>query len=83
MQVIVLTAEQAAQIRYADPGVSGLDPIELVDGRFFLGLECLADPRHGALLAQIEPQEIERESIKWVAEAALAEAQVQQKGVKR
>jgi hypothetical protein len=52
-QFILLSAEQAAQVRYTDPGKSGLRPIERTDGQFFLGLECLSDPRHGAYLATL------------------------------
>lgn len=53
MTFILLSAEQATRVRYADPGVSGLDPIERSDGQFFLGVECLKDPVHGEYLATL------------------------------
>jgi len=53
MTFILLTKAQADQVRYSDPGTSGLNPIERTDGKFFLGLECLNDPRWGEYLATL------------------------------
>jgi hypothetical protein len=48
-RVIVLTAEQATQVRGPSdeaPKLAALAPIALTDGRFILGVEVLDDPRH-------------------------------------
>ncbi len=54
--VLILTAAQAAQVATPQP-FSGdgpaLNPLPLTDGRYFVGIEVLADPVLSALLAPL------------------------------
>jgi hypothetical protein len=64
MTHILLSAAQAQRVRYSDRGKSGLTPIERADGQFFLGTECLRDPKHGAFLATL-PTYTGADGAKW------------------
>jgi len=46
--VILLSSAQAAAVRgvSAETSLAALEPRPLTDGRFFLGVEVLADPSH-------------------------------------
>jgi hypothetical protein len=43
---IILSAEQAAQVRGQSSPFAALDPILIADGRYILGLQILEDPDH-------------------------------------
>lgn len=64
MTHILLSAAQAQRVRYSDRGKSGLQPIERSDGQFFLGRECLRDPKWGAFLATL-PTYTGADGAKW------------------
>jgi hypothetical protein len=49
LNVIILTAQQADQVRGPSaeaPNMAALAPVGLTDGRFILGVEVLSDPAH-------------------------------------
>jgi hypothetical protein len=64
MTHIRMTKAEADRVRYSDRGKSGLTPIERADGQFFLGTECLRDPKHGAFLATL-PTYTGADGAKW------------------
>jgi hypothetical protein len=64
MTHILMSAAEAARVRYMERGKRGLQPIERADGQFFLGTECLRDPKHGAFLATL-PTYTGADGAKW------------------
>jgi len=43
---VVLSAEQAAQVRGQSSPIAALDPVLIADGHYILGLEVMEDPAH-------------------------------------
>lgn len=52
--MLILSAEQAEQIRGVTAEGHALEPIALIDGTFVLPEECLSDPAHAARRAVLE-----------------------------
>lgn len=66
MSFLILSAEQAKQIRgESSPGHS-LDPRELADGTFALPVEVLRDPNHAKVLSVLSKvPRLEAKNVDW------------------